>query len=192
MYKKQMILQRIVCYIVLIASALVFIYSLGLMTDLYDNELHYYAEDIMNPMVAGSEVYYHMQGFNQLLTTAGIVLLLLAASLFLFQNHVRRKYYIANYITTALHSVASVGISIWALINVFAYKAEYLLIDFEQLKTYAGLFGFGYTESTFWFDISILVFGMLLISVGLNIYNLVLKRKCMASEKQLLENNREV
>ena len=46
MYKKQMILQRIVCYVMLIAAALVFVYSLGIMTDMYDSKFAYYAEDI--------------------------------------------------------------------------------------------------------------------------------------------------
>ncbi len=87
MYKKQMILQRIVCFAALAAGALVFLYSLGLMTDLYDSAFYYYAEDIANPMVAGTEVYYHMQGFNQNLTTAGIVLILLACAQFVAQNH---------------------------------------------------------------------------------------------------------
>ena len=36
MYKRQMTLQRVVCILALIASALLFVYSLGLMTDLYD------------------------------------------------------------------------------------------------------------------------------------------------------------
>ena len=44
MYKKQMILQRIVCYIVLVAAALVFVYSLGLLTDMYEMKLDYHAE----------------------------------------------------------------------------------------------------------------------------------------------------
>ena len=37
MYKRQMKLQKILCLLAIAASALVFIYSLGLMTDLYDS-----------------------------------------------------------------------------------------------------------------------------------------------------------
>ena len=36
MYKKQMSLQRIVCLLSIIASAVVFIYSLGMMRELFD------------------------------------------------------------------------------------------------------------------------------------------------------------
>ena len=37
MYKKQMKIQKIVCFLVLAASVVVFLYSLGIMTDLYDH-----------------------------------------------------------------------------------------------------------------------------------------------------------
>lgn len=192
MYKKQMTLQRIVCFAALAAGALVFLYSLGLMTDLYDNAFYYYAEDIANPMVAGSEIYYHMQGFNQNLTTAGIALILLACAQFVAQNHARRKYYIANYITIAVNTVASVAVSVWGLLNVMSYRAQYLTIDFETLETYSQLFGFSFTDSTFWFDVAWVVFGLLIVSAAVNVYNLILKRNVMASEKKLLEESKEV
>lgn len=192
MYKKQMILQRIVSYGVLVAAALVFIYSLGLMTDMYDSKFNYYAENINSPMVPGTEVYYHMQEFNQNLTGAGIVLILLAVSQFLFRNHVRRKYYIANYITVGANTLAAVAVSVWALSNIFTYKIEYLAVDFEKMKEYAELFKFSYTTSTFWFDISIAVFGILLLVTVVNVGNLVWKRMLMKAERELLADGKEV
>ena len=192
MYKKQMILQRIVCMAVLIASALVFVYSLGLMTDLYDNKLNYYAEDYNNPMVAGSEIYYDMQGFNQALTVVGIVLILLAAAQFLFQNHVRRKYYIANYVTVGLNTVVAVAASAWGLIKVFTYKDQYLTeLDFEGLKAMSEIFKFSYTESTFWSDISIFVFGVLMVVTVANVINLLWKMSLMKAEQKLIEAGKE-
>lgn len=192
MYKKQMTLQRIVCYLQLIASALVFVYSLGLITDLYDNKLNYYAENIESPMIAGTEVYYHMQGFNQQFTKAGIILILLAVSLFVFQNHARRKYYIANYITVIVNAVAAVAASVWASNNIFTYKAQYLMIDFEELKEYAEMFGFSYTDSLFWFDVCPYVFGFLLVITVFNVLNLVWKIVLMNTEKKLLAESKEV
>ena len=192
MYKKQMTLQRIVCYLQLIASALVFVYSLGLMTDLYDNKLNYYAENIESPMIAGTEVYYHMQGFNQQFTKVGIILILLAVSSFVFQNHARRKYYIANYITVIANTVAAVAASVWAVNNIFTYKAQYLMIDFEELKEYAEMFGFGYTDSLFWFDVCPYVFGFLLVIAALNVINLIWKVSLMSAEKKLLAAGKEV
>ena len=192
MYKNQMILQRIVCYVMLIAAALVFVYSLGIMTDMYDSKFAYYAEDIENPMVAGTEIYYIMQDFNKSLTTAGIVLILLAVSQFLFQNHNRRKYYIANYITVGVNTIAVVGASVWALNNIFTYREMYLQVDFVKLAERAELMKFYWTDSTFWFDISKGVFGILLAATVLNVINLIFKIVVMNAEKKLIAEGKEV
>ena len=198
MYKKQMTLQRMVCYLVLIASALVFVYSLGLMTDLYENKLNYYAEDYYlyeedpaNLMVQGAEIYYDMQEFNRSFTMAGIVLILLAAAQFVFQNHTRRKYYIANYIAVGANTVANVYVSCWALNNIFTYKERYLTtLDFESLKMWNDIFKFSYTESTFWFDISKAVFALLLVVTAINVLNLVWKVVLMSAEKKLIKEGK--
>ena len=191
MYKKQMILQRIVCYGLLIAAALVFVYSLGIMTDMYDSKFAYYAEDIENPKVAGTEIYYYMQEFNRQFTSVGIVLILLAVTQFLFQNHARRKYYIANYITVGVNTVAGIAASVWALSNIFTYRAQYLLVDFEEMKRRAELMRFTWTDSTFWFDISVYVFGFLLVITVLNVANLILKVLLMKAERKLIEAGKE-
>lgn len=192
MYKKQMILQRVVCYLMLAAAALVFIYSLGLVTDMYDAQFAFYAQNIKRPTVAGTEVYYNIQGFNQRLTAAGIVLILLAVSQFVMQNHTRRKYYIANYITVGANTVATVGISVWALINIFSYRAQYLQVDLEALAAKAEQFGFDWYISTFWFDISVVVFSILLVATVVNVVNLLWKKSLMKAEQQLIEENKEV
>ncbi len=199
MYKKQMILQRIVCYAFILAATLVFAYSLGLMTDLYENRLGYYAEDYYRYqaepstlMVPGAEIYYDMQGFNQNFTMAGIVLILLAAAQFVFQNHNRRKYYIANYITVGVSTVASVAVSGWALSNIFTYKERYVTtLDFESMKMWSEVLQFSYTESTFWFDASVAVFGILLVATALNVLNLVWKVLLMNAEKKLVKAGKE-
>ncbi len=200
MYKKQMILQRIICYLVLVAGALVFIYSLGFMTDLYDNKLAYYAEEYYlydaDPEflpVQGSEIYYDMQQFNRDLTSAGIVLILLAVSQFVFQNHNRRKYYIANYITVAVNTVAAILVSNWALGMIVSYKERYVTtLDFEAMKMMSEIYEFSYTESTFWFDISSTVFAVVIVAAVLNVLNLVWKIVLMSQEKRLVKAGREV
>lgn len=198
MYKKQMILQRIVCLAVIAAATLVFVYSLGLLTDLYENNLNYYAEgyyrngaDPSTLMVKGSEVYYDMQQFNRDLTVAGIVLILLAVSQFVFLNHNRRRYYIANYITVGANAVAAVYYSYWALSNIFTYKERYLELDFEALKKWNDLFKKSYTESTFWFDAGKVVFGILLAATVLNLINMVWKICLMNGEKKLVQAGKE-
>lgn len=187
MYKKQMTLQRIVCYVVLIAAALVFVYSLGFVTDMYSSQFPYYAEG----KVDGTEIFYEVQEFNKQLTTVGIVLILLATSQFLFQNHNRRRYYIANYITVGVNAIAAVVASVWALNNIFTYRAQYLLVDFEELQKRAEMFGEFWTDSTFWFDISKTVFGILLVATVLNVLNLIFKVIVMRAERKLVEAGKE-
>jgi len=201
MYKKQMILQRIVCFIVLIAAALVFVYSLGLLTDMYEMKFDYHAERyykngmteeaLAKVKVAGSEIYYDMQQFNSELTVAGLVLIILAVSQYVFQNQNRRKYYIANYITVGANALGAIYYSWWGLSNILSYKAKYLTIDFAELQKLNERYGFTYTESTFWFDASKFVFGFVLVAMVLNLLNLVWKICLMNNEKKLVQAGKE-
>ena len=47
-----MLVEKIVCFAVLAAAVLVFIYSLGLVTDLHYNNFAYYAEKVGKPKFA--------------------------------------------------------------------------------------------------------------------------------------------
>jgi len=201
MYKKQMTLQRIVCLVVLIAAALVFIYSLGLMTDMYENRLGYHAERyytngmteeaLSKVKVSGAEIYYDMQQFNRELTMAGLVLILLAVSQYVFQNQNRRKYYIANYITVGANTIGAIYYSYWGLSNILSYKERYVGIDWEKLKELNEVYKFSYTESTFWFDASKVVFGFLLVATVINLLNMVWKICLMNNEKKLVQAGKE-
>ena len=187
-----MTLQRITSFILLVAAALVFIYSLGIMTDLYDSLYlaSSYKEGHRN-YVAGASIFLEMQPFNKELTTAGIVLILTAVALFIFRTNDRRRYYIANYITIGVNALANIVVSVWALINVFAYKAQFLQIDFEKLAKIAKTYRIDYTESTFWFDASVVVFGFVFLATALSIFNLVWKILLMKAEKKLIEEGKE-
>ncbi len=173
-------------------AALVFVYSLGIMTDLYNGlyEISKFKETNRN-YVEGAIIYREMQPFNQQLTTAGIVLILSAVALFVFKTHDRRKYYIGNYITIGLNAILNVAVSVWALTNVFAYKAQFLQIDFVKLKEVATDRDIFYTESTFWFDAAWGVFIPLLIITALSIFNLIWKITLMKAERKLIEEGKE-
>ena len=190
MYKKQMILQRIVCYALLISAAIVFVYSLGLVTDLYE-ALYPYSDPTKRKFVEGADIYTLIQPFNKQLTGVGIALILSAVSLFLFNTHKRRKYYIGNYVTVALNTVMNVAVSIWALVNVMAFKAQYLLIDFVKLAEQADKYDTKYIESTAWFDAAIPVFALLLVVTLVSVANLVLKLMLMKGERELVREGAE-
>lgn len=194
MYKKQLVFQRIVCMLMLFASGIVFVYSLGLMTDLYDSlySTMMNPDDYLETTVEGSIIYYDMQQFNHNLTYVAIGLILVTLVLFITNTHSRRKYYIGNYIAIGLSVVCNIAASVWALIEVFAYRAQYQQIDFEQLKFHSELWNTYYTESTFWFDISVVVFGILLVVTVLLFVNLILKLIMMKEEKRLIGSRKDV
>lgn len=191
MYKNQMLLQRIACFVMIFACALVFIYSLGLVTDLYGNKFQYYAQNPSNPMVAGTEIYYEIQDFNSQLTVAGLVLILLALALLVLQNHTRRKYYVANYVAVGVNVVADIAVAAWALPNVISYKEKFLQVDFETLDYLATeVINHEWTDSTFWFDAAYGVFAVLLVAAIFLLFVTLYKVFVMNSEKSALRDSK--
>ena len=190
MYKKQVKLQRIICLALLILSAVVFVYSLGIMTDLYDSLYSTYRRG--KTSISGAEVYMDMQGFNQNLLHASIGLILLAVLLFVTNTQSRRRYYIGNYCAIGLFSAASVALSIWAHGQIETFKAQWLTIDFTALAENAVKKKTLYTESTFWFDIHYMVFGLTLLVSVLLVVNMFWKIRLMNEEKRLLAAGKAV
>ena len=135
MYKRQLTWQKILCFAALAVSALVFLYSLGLMTDLYDSLYSTMMDpnNIDDTWVTGSQVYYHMQPFNKTLLGYSIGMILLSCLLFITSTHSRRRYYIGNLVSTGVFAAAGVGLSVWSHFQLEAYKAEFLNINFEDL-----------------------------------------------------------
>ena len=192
MYKKQVSLQRILCIGMLVICALVFLYSLGIMTDLYDalyNTIRN-PEKLDKTTVTGSRIYYDMQGFNRDFLHASIAMLLLSLTLFFTNTHTRRKYYIGNYVSVGLVSAGGVAFSVWAHRQIEAFKAQFLQINFEELAANAAKKKSLYTESTFWFDVHYVIFGLLLIAIVLLIANVFWKRKLMKEEKALVKQGK--
>ena len=194
MYKKQMKLQKLICIAAIIACAITFVYSLGLMTDLYDTlySTMMNSYDLTETDVPGSILYYMMQDFNKALLRYAIGLILLACLLFLTQTHVRRKYYIGNYVAVGLYSVATVVYAVWAHAYIEGYKAAFLTqIDFEALRKHADMWKTAYVDSTFWFDIHYAVYAVLLAVTVLLILNLIWKIRLMKAENRLIEAGKE-
>lgn len=194
MYKKQMTLQRVACILSIAASALVFLYALGIMTDLYDMlyTMVPVPDDPNSVKVAGAMIYYDMQGFNQSLLRVSIGLLLTSVLLFLTNTHSRRKYYIGNYFALCVNAVANVAAAAWAHGRIAAFKAQYLTtVDFENLERRLARAG-TYTDSTFWFDVHAALFGFALLVVALLIVSAIWKATLMKNERRLIEAGKAV
>jgi cell division protein FtsL len=186
-------MQKILCLALLVVSALVFIYSLGIMTDLYDALYSTIrsAKNLDKSSVTGSRVYYDMQDFNKLFLRLSIAMILLCVTLFVTNTHNRRKYYIGNYCSIALVSAGGIAFAIWAHGQIELYKAQFLNINFEELAEHAAKRKTLYTESTFWFDIHYLLFGLLVVGIVLLIANAIWKRKLMKEEQALIAGGKE-
>ena len=193
MYKKQMKCQKAVCLLCMISSVIVFLYALGIMTDLYDSlySTMMNPADLTQTTVPGSIVYYNMQEFNSVFLKYSIGLILLACLLYITNTHIRRKYYIGNYIAAALFAVANVNIAIWAHQYIEIFKAQFLNVDFEALKKHAELWKTTYTESTFWFDIHVAVFAISLIASAALVGVVFWKVSLMKEEQKLIEAGRK-
>lgn len=181
----------------IIASVLVFAYSLGLVTDLYDS-LYTAMYNPNNPddsAVTGARIFYDIQPFNNQLMLAGLGLIILSLGLFLTNTHIRRRYYIGNYVSTGIWSVAAVAVAVWGHIQVEFFKTQFLYghpdqgipgVNFEELKAYAERSKSYYTDSTFWFDAHYLVMGVLLLTVVILVANAIWKTSLMKQEASLL------
>lgn len=187
MYKKQMFFQKILCLLNVIAGGLVFFYSLGIMTDLFDSLYSTMrSKDLTKTSVPGSYIYYEMQDFNQLFVKLSIVLILVAVVLFITGTNSRRKYYIGNYAAVALNAIYGIGFAVWAHLQINLYRGKFLQIDFAALKEHAETWNTLYTESTFWFDIHYLFFGIVVVLEILQVVNLFWKRSLMKGEAELI------
>ncbi len=196
MYKTQLKIQKFTCLAAIIISALVFVYALGIMTNIYDSL--YQAVDlkseagtgskyVSSEKVAGAAIYMDMQSFNHNLLIASIVMVVLGAFLFVTNTSTRRRYYISNYIAIGLYSIVGLALTVYSHVQIQAFRTQFLTtVDFEGLKEFADMWGTLYTESTFAFDIHYLVFGLLVLVIAALIANVVWKLKLMSEEKALL------
>ena len=194
MYKKQIKCQKILCIVAVVACALTFLYALGLMTDLYDALYSTMRNpyDLTETDVPGSILYYDMQDFNKSLLKYAIGLVLLSCLLFLTQTHARRKYYVGNYCSVGLFSVAAVAYTVWAHRSIESYKTAFLTqVDFAALKKHAKMWKTAYVDSTFWFDAHYVVYAILLAVTALLLVNLIWKIRLMKAEQRLIEAGRE-
>lgn len=213
MYKNQMKFQKIVCFAVLISCVLVFAYSLGLLTDIYDSlypcfdpelfddsiDLESIPSDQLSAYgvyVTGAEIYYEMQDFNDAFTKISIVMIVVSLVLFVTNTHSRRKYYIGNYIAVAIVSICNLACVFWLWPQLMAFRTQYVTgVDFNQLKEFSESTRGAtvrYSDSTFWFDVSYFVFGVAILAVVLLIANLVMKIIMMNAEKKTVGTRKGV
>ncbi len=196
MYKKQLKFQKIVCLFCVIVAVIAFVYSLGILTDLYDS-LYFTMRNPDNPdktQVPGSRIFYDMQDFNKQFVNVNLGLILISCLLFLTNTNVRRKYYIGNYVSIGIYSVSAIGSCVWAHQQIAAFTNQFkTTLDFEALKTYSETWGTLYLgpEDTFLLDLHYGVTALFVIAVALLIANMIWKILLMRDEEKLLSTGKE-
>ena len=194
MYKKQLVFQKYACLFAVIAAAMSFVYSLGIITDIYDSlySTMMNPNDLTQTFVPGSIIYYDMQGFNKTYMTVSIVLILTACLLYLMNTQVRRKYYIGNYFAIGVYSIATLGVTVWSHLQIEAFKVQYLTtVDFEALKSFAEMWNNPYIESTLMLDLHYAVAIVAVLSVAALVGNMIWKIQLMKAEDALIAAGKE-
>ena len=164
------------------------------MTDLYDSLFRTIRDpsDLDSASVTGARIFYDMQPFNRSFTVYSIIMLAANLLLFIMGTNSRRRYYIGNYVSVAISTAANAAMIVWAMPQIMAFKQQYLKIDFEELKEFSERRKTYYTDSTFFFDASYVVFGILALATVLLLVNTVLKIMVMKEEKRLIGSRKDV
>ena len=183
MFKPQMKFQKILFIALLIMSAAVFVYSLGIMTDMYGL---YQTQAIGG--VPGSQIFYDMQGYNHNMVIISIALIIISCLPFVFASNTRRKYYIGNTITTYVQAFALVATAIYLAINCIKFRTQFLTtVDFETYKSFSEAMNFMYSESTGYFTAGVILALLLIVGAGAVVYNLIWKNKLVKQEDAILK-----
>lgn len=178
--KKQMKFQKIVCLVNLITAAVAFFFSLGLLTDIY--------KLLFAVGIPGNKLYKEMQPFNKDLVRRCIIMIVLAASLFVTRTQIRRRYYISNYIMLSASALANLTFSLISIFKILGYRHRFLTeVNFELWRSrLEEMPDLPYTESTLWLDLNIAVLSLVIVASLLLVANLVWKIKMMKFEDRLL------
>ena len=178
--KKQLKFQKKVCYIALLASAIAFFFSLGLLTDLYNL--------MFATTVKGCEIFKDIQPFNRAMVRDCILMIVMVVFLFITRTHIRRRYYISNYIAVAAASLISSFLAIYDITQILNFKRRFLTeVDFEKwLEMRELIEDFPYTESTLWFDLNVITLSLVIVASLLLVGNLIWKINLMKFEDKLL------
>lgn len=183
MFKPQMKFQKILFPVLIALSGVVFVYSLGIMTDLYGL---YQTQSLGG--VPGSEIFYDMQTYNHNMVLISIALVIISTLPFIFASNTRRKYYIGNTVSTYVQAGAFLLTAVYLVVNSLKFRSQFLnTVDFETYKMMAETMNFMYSESTFFFDAGIFVAVLLIAGACATIYNLTWKNKLVKQEDAILK-----
>lgn len=137
-------------------------------------------------------LFIDIQSFNNMLMYFGIVMVLLAVSLYITSSNKRRNYYVTNFVATGACAGGNIILSLVAMILNGIWRGKFLNIDFARWKALWDQYADDpsvvphYSESTVMFDLAFVMYALVIVASVLLILNLVWKIKLMQGEKKLL------
>lgn len=200
--KTQMRFQRILSYVTLITAALTFVLALIYCTG---GIATFRTNYIGALLVSEGEEYGTLedsfvtvndkaQSFNSVLFGLSIAFIIIAAFMFITMTHIRRNYYITNYISVcavaAFGVVVALIIIIWNSVVFASYLSDIDWDVYEKLLTITTRSGnqryTAYSDSVATFIVAYVIALLVIAVSALNVYNLIWKIKLMKGEKELL------
>lgn len=183
----QLKFQKIITVFGLLTGVLFFVLGLGYSTNLYT--LYYFIDPTSFMYVEGSRIYYDVQDFNRAEVLYAVVMLLISGFCFMTLNNKRRKYYISNYISSAIYVIFDGFLSYYVYTNTVLHKEQFLTtVDFEGWQMWVDMFPNDFTmnTSTFWFDAAMVVSAVGILAALLTIANVIWKTVWMSREKKAM------
>lgn len=139
-------------------------------------------------------LYTDIQSFNTMLMYFGIIIILLGVLLYVTACNNRRNYYISNYVAIGVCAGGDIVLSFIAIIMNGMWRSKFMHVDFASWSQYVEghqRLGLPYSESTIWFDLGFIVYGLVIVASIILILNLIWKIKLMQGEKKLLEGGQK-
>ena len=143
--------------------------------------------------------YDDIQGFNTMLMWFGVIMVLLAVTLYITSCNKRRNYYISNVVSIGICAGGCFILSLVAMIMNAGWRAEFLNVDFDAWYELFKMYiendipvVVHYSDSTLWFDLGFVVYILMMIASVMLVLNLVWKIKLMQGEKKLLNGSAQV
>ncbi len=210
--KTQMRFQKYICLAMIIVGALAtlfaFCYCTGSLAEL-GQTLNAKGKSLFKASDGkyDATLFIDIQSFNNMLMYFGIVMVLLAVSLYITSCNKRRNYYVTNFVATGACAGGNIILSLVAMILNGIWRGKFLNIDFAKWDAYwanqiknntiynpdgsilvdgADVVAVHYSESTVMFDLAFVMYALVIVASVLLILNLVWKIRLMQGEKKLL------
>lgn len=190
--KTQMRFQKILMLVSLVVAALTFVFALFFLTGSLGYATKYGGADSIN----AENLVEVSQGFVDTLVVLAIVLIVLAAVLYITSCNSRRNYYITNYIAIGLFVAFSLAVSIYIIISVSQMLSLFLNeINWEIVpeKVVALMGQYPIDRGDLYpFILGYVVAAIVVIDAAVLVLNAVWKHLLMKGEKELLARSADL